>query len=252
VTRCHQRLEIGSEKKAMHLKMLALFAIGLVSAPLTLAAATLTETVSSTFGGNVAMVPDFDPSLGTLDGVSVTIEGNLDLSVLTSPNLVPEGPGVFAPIPYMYSAEVGPQYTGQLFRSIPAGLPSSATGTADGLGDLSSASAFVDENFQFNALSNLTGLDIEGTATGKLSSFISPVAGANLPLAEIMTPPLFVQTQGLPVLLVMSSFDGAMSVEYIYTPPTSPVPLPSSLTLFVLGLAGVGFWQRRLTRSGRA
>jgi hypothetical protein len=200
------------------------------------ARADLTETVGSGFGANLALIPSFDTSLGTLDSVSVSINGLLDLTLETSLNLVPSGAGP-VPVPYPISGLMNLSFSGAAFNSQPPGAVYFINGLADGLGDPTDIYVPINIDFDFTAVTDLTGFTVSNVPGGIFSGTradFAPVP-ASIPLPELDMP-TYIDMSQQPDTLINWDLDGGVLVQYSYTPPSAAsVPEPPSLLLIAAG-----------------
>jgi hypothetical protein len=195
----------------------------------------------------------FNPALGTLDNVGVSISGQLQATVLTSPP--PDGFGGFIPQPYLFSVSMN-------F----AGLPNQAFFTFvnpaeyefSGVAAVPGSTTFVVPftfGFHLNSSTDLVGFApvtsdaaiqpglVSGTRAGFTSSF-ALFMDETLTLGPGNLQSSFATITGL-------SASGAVIVQYDYAPTAPPpaVPEPSSFVLLSTGLVGgVGALHRKLAK----
>lgn len=194
----------------------------------------------------VVGVPAFDPALGTLDRVHVSISGAFTFELE-----LPAG-GTITPILEMEFIRLGPSGFNANAPKIVYATQSNPTQTPSRV--TFQSNFFFDATF--NALTDLIGgaviptLSISGAASGPVlggafrADFIEHVS--MLPVMEVM------RLQPSNFMLAMPiSGAGGLIVTYDYTPPPpppDPVAEPLSLALFGLGLAALGFAVRRKRR----
>jgi hypothetical protein len=208
---------------------------------------------SASFSGltSLTSIQPFNTALGTLTSVEVTIDGDLSATIQTDP-LLDFTTG--APIPTPLTVDVD-----QTFQAVGSTLfvfSDPATyifnGTAIGLGEPETFVSNFIYGFTFNATSDLIGftfpsfsgptlppIDITGTVAG-FEDTASPI------FEELMItePPTVLTGNGVPASY---SSDGAILVEYDYTPTPPPsVSEPGSAMLLGAGLiCGIVFRRRR-------
>ncbi len=218
--------------------------------PSTLAATTLPQFVSIGFSGpsSPMFLPPFHHTLGTLDSVEVTIDGTVSATVQTFP-LVSIG----GPIPSPFSVSVDQNFTGisshSFFSFV---IPSTfvLSGLASGAGEVQSFSVPFVYGLHFDSSTDLLGF----TAVSAIGPAIPPglAYGTLAGFADTFSPLMMefmVMSPGAAENASLASFssEGAILVEYDYTPAPAPVPEPASLLLLGSGLAGAaGAIRRRL------
>jgi len=210
-----------------------------------LASASSVLFVSGTIGGgpisNVDIQP-FNPALGTLTSVEVTITGTVSAQVLTNPMTV-----MGSPIPTPYLVTVSQNFSGGPGNSLFSFLnPASFMLNGIGTGGVQTLTATFTDTFQFNSTTDIvgfSGVSFSSSApevpsalvSGTLSGFqgvapfeiVQTTPGTNSPFGTIQS----------------ASTSGSILIEYDYTPATntSPMPEPASLVLLSAGLAGLAF-----------
>lgn len=219
--------------------------------PSALAATTLTQFVSIGFSGpsSPMFLPPFNHTLGTLDSVEVTIDGTVSALVQTFPLFDGQG----NPIPSPFSVSVDQNFSGISSHSFFSfALPSTfvLSGLASGTGEVQSLSVPFLYGFHFDSSTDLLGF----TAVSASGPAIPPglaygtLAGFTDTFSPLMME-FMVMSPGAAENASLASFssDGAILVQYDYTPAPAPVPEPASLLLFGSGLAGAaGATRRRL------
>jgi len=226
-----------------------LVAIGFVlviGAPRVVRAASISFITS--FSGaptdNIAMTP-FNPALGTLESVGVSIIGTLTVQGIALPLL--DGNGAPIAVPYTISAFQSFDGLGSTYFAFASDAQFFFSGTTVGQQSVFASQAFS-YTFTFNDATDLAGFVIpsaNGPTTpptsiaGLRASFLPPVSNVN---EVVLVQSVLSQQQLLTGLAVSSG--GSITVTYNYTP--TPVPEPASLLLLGSGLVGVGV--RRLRR----
>jgi hypothetical protein len=213
---------------------------GSIAAALLLAtAAAKADQISVTgfsFSGPIDEVSfaAFDPSLGTLDSVSIMLLGTFDVLLAAPPDI-----GIDGPVSYADTADFGQNFTGfglAGFRTTLSLDTFPGDGMSDGVGDPNDVIGAFDYTITFNAASDLTGFgdSSDGSIeTGTLAGFLAQPDATTI--SEII---LDEATAPLGTVEEVTA-DGSGIVTYSYTPassgpPSGPasVPEPSSLALF--------------------
>jgi hypothetical protein len=201
---------------------------------------------------NTFEIQPFNPSLGTLDSVNVTIDGEITGTILTLPNLVPDGAGGFIPMGLPYIATISQNFAGSPFSFSSQAM---IIATSAGLGEGDPIALLFDYGFTFGSLSNLTGFTTtSGGISGGTTSLPPVLIDGTLNGWESSILPLIIEipyvtasvTGGAEPVIPDLSENGALIVQYNYETPT-PVstPEPRTLSLMACGLAGLLLASRR-------
>lgn len=235
---------------------------GALIALLPLAASAEVAFVNRDFSvanfGSIGLTP-FDPALGTLDSVNVSIDGSLVVQGFSGPNLVPVGGGALVPAPYSFQV-----LATQDFFGVPGGryftFGSDAqyflSGVASGAGESFQMVMGFSYDFTFNATTDnvLGGFTIPSLAPQGVSAFNPPttVIGTRAGFVE----PEFSIVEQVDLVMSGTALDarvnvfglqaqGAILMQYNYTPHAAPIPEPQTYALLFAGLAVLGFSRRR-------
>ena len=203
--------------------------------------------------GFIGLTP-FDPSLGTLTSVDVSIQGQLSATLQTFQN--PCAPAGVCPLPYL--AAIDQNFFGLAGRYFTFGSNAEFqfTGLASGAGESLPLIETYTYNFTFNSFTDLVGFAVLNPSFGGPASLFLPPITVNgtvsgfqqsiIPINEVDE----VVSPGATAGGVLTGLTdaGSISITYNYTPPPPPtVPEPSSLLLLVCGLPAV-FFRSRLLR----
>jgi hypothetical protein len=221
----------------------------LLALPALASATTLTEFTSGNITGSSSLtgIAGFNPALGTLTSVEVTITGTLSATLLTTPTIGPGG----VPIPMPYTVSINQNFTGSPSHDLFSfASPSTFMFSGISTGGTQVVTSTFNYTFHFNGTTDIVGfagvsasgsapLIPPGLAFGTLAGF----TGSAIPLSElVLTSP------GVSVgaTVTSASSTGGILVEYDYTPAsTAPVPEPCGFMLLGVGFAGLAFASRR-------
>lgn len=249
--------KLGSGGIGMDRARLLALAIGLALAAPAAGAVTLQQIVGDSFSGSVDTLSfaSFDPALGTLDRVNVSITGTLVLQASSQINVV-SGPGGSFPSPIAVAATVTQSFTPIGINNRGFEFATSAqflfNSVASGSGELVTFSTPFSYDFAFTALTDLIGFAIPGfsgptipptSVIGLRGDFLDlapPLDGEEI---QILTQSQIGSLTGL--LGGVITAGGAVLVTYVYTPPVVEVAEPEALALFGLTALGLCWCRRR-------
>lgn len=214
--------------------ILAVIALALIVAPVAMAnSVTYNTTIGTTatnFSGATGSLSQFDPSLGTLTAVKITLTGN-GSTVLT---VTAQNPDYATVLTALYT-DVG------LLLTDPGDVAVHNLQTVTGGPAVDEFDPLtVNYGFPYNSGSqslNSGDLSVTQTLNSNLSSFIGlgtvtfDLAGA-ASTTESFTGGEFIAGQN-------TDAGAGVTIEYDYTPPPSGTPEPGTLTLFGTGLLGL-------------
>jgi hypothetical protein len=219
-------------------------------------AAVITQT--STFLSapvSAVFLNSFDPSLGTLDRVELSLAGAVVIQVDTPPLSTGFPP---QPIPYSFDLMLEQGFEGQgsfdvafAFDALYLGINGLATG-AGGVVVLPPIPFLFDVTFDATtdipgiATPSFVGPDAVPPVFGRREDFLSPIPGFSTPLAgEHSLNPVFLGSTGPAVTpRIVPGLSMTATLRYFYTAAVN-VPEPSGL--FLLGL-GMAFFRARRAR----
>jgi hypothetical protein len=181
----------------------------------------------------------FDPSLGTLNRVSVSITGALSIQVIPeAPNIV-DGFGDVGPYPAQVGAGLSFTALSQSllggFSTVVDPAPTVGLGLSDGtMAPYQIVIPLYADSFTFNATTDLIGfaLGTLGDAEkARLSDFIANPYGTPL---ELVTLDAQLLAATIPGVITSVSFAGSGLIEYDYTPAPPVTSVPDSTSTLVL------------------
>jgi len=187
--------------------------------------------------GDVISITPFDPALGTLDRVNVSVSGTFDVLTLPPANIVQA-----TPIPYSFtisaSQSFAPLFAGRGFDTTLAPSFIQPGNLALGLGGVQPVAIPFDDSFTFTAASDLVGFTATtagGLISGRRSGFLPSISPPGLPIEEVITESAMFVSGELPVQVVNVTPAGAGFITYAYTPATA-LPEPASVGTFGFGI----------------
>jgi hypothetical protein len=207
----------------------------------------------------------FDPQLGVLERVEVSLSGTMFVQAFASPQ--PDGRGGFVPYSFAMLTElvaITPGGDGFEFGSNAQWLESfQVTGNGE---DVAAARAFG-LSFEFDELSDLIGFTLPDvvagftqpptTIIGRRGNYLEDLVNELLGIQQLFLVPGLPAVIGAPVPVVVTGaeFDGLARLAYVYQ-PHQDVPEPAGLLLMALGLGGLRLASRSrpalmVTRPGR-
>jgi hypothetical protein len=199
------------------------------------------------------LLNSFDPNLGTLNRVELSLSGQIVVTVETPPNLSPMG----VPLPYQFQVRLEQSLQGQgdfdvgfLLDALYFEPPQVATGAG---GVVQIVQPFL---FQvvFDATTDLpgishpsfTGPDVVPPVFGRREDFVSAIPGISTPLLALheLNPVLVFSTGPslTPLILPNGTLNAALLYDF-----TPVVRAPEPGTLLLLGLALVLVARRKRT-----
>jgi hypothetical protein len=232
----------------------ALLVLGLIlgaSTPASALTITQAHTFSATTFDTIGVTP-FDPGLGTLDRVLVSIDGFLTVAGVTGRNVLP-GP-LPVPIGYLYQVVVNQDVFGLGGGYFEFVSPARFlfTDFASGQGEGFAFATSYGYDFTFTQLTDLLGFTLASVSTSAgvlippfgIAGTTGDFAGSPSPLDQIVltqqaaVAPGFVPNQ-TPTQITAFSTAGTLQIIYDYTPAVL-VPGPAGAALMATGLALAG------------
>ena len=220
----------------------SLWANSAIAGLVTIAASSF----SNTQVGFIGLTP-FDPALGTLDSVNVTINGQITVTGSTTPQFVGSPP---VPQPYPYQVNVTQDFDGLGGQFFSFNNPALFifNSVASGGGEPFQLSRPFSYGFTFDSTTDLSGLVVPSFSgpvappiiSGTRADFLKTDGALNQILLSHTAVPVG------PIILSSAVASGALIVQYNYTPAQAgEVSEPGALALFGVALAVLGFRRRR-------
>lgn len=211
---------------------------------------------SQSFSGTTVPigVSPFDPTLGTLDSVNVTISGVLSVSGL-APALPSGVPGQF--LPYFYRVFVGQDFSGLGGSYFDFQQPAdfSFNGSTSGTGENFTLTRAFSYSFTFTSTTDLVGFAFFSSTgpnspppsvNGLRSDFVESLASPNQILLTHTATGMALN--GLVPIPMNWNSEGALTIQYNYTPVPVPEPAAFALLAVGIGVLGAGRLRRRIGR----
>jgi hypothetical protein len=218
--------------------IVAAAAAGIAAWSTSASALQIIRSESFAFGGSVLAsfgFREFDPSLGTLDRVDISITG-----MFASTVFVP--PGTLLPIVTLTLSNGGPRgfsFNGDALLTLD---PLVDPGPPSSQGHLGLVSTFFTIGLAFTSQSDLVGFS-PVTVTSTNGGVVPPSGTSDKrsdfeALQPIGFIGIFENMQLSPLTFPTGSFlgNGSVLVTYIYTPAATSIPAPPAGVLFALGL----------------
>jgi hypothetical protein len=189
-------------------------------------------------------VTPFDPSLGTLDSVDVTINGVLIVSGFAPMNGTFAPTGEFIPVPYNYRVDVTQDFDGLGSSFFDFSTPATVMlpGFSPGVASPFTLVTPFTYTFEFNAFTDIIGFDFPSVSSGVIPPLTGVIgtrsgfldSGAPLNLVLMTQLATGVPLEGVLPLVTSAESAGSILLQYNYTPRA--VPEPAAAVLIALGL----------------
>jgi len=206
---------------------------------------------------DIVSITPFNPALGTLDAVNVSISGLLAINGITGLSYSYGSMGTIVPQPFQYQITVTQDFFGLGGGLFEFNTPAEFYYGVYAPGYPSVPFAYQTSftyDFSFDELTdNFWGFDIPTTTgatipplqvIGNRENFVDTFAF--LGQLQILQT-LMVTGAEPPISIAANVYGGFINIEYEYTPyqQTSPVPEPSTLLLLGSGMAGLAVLRKR-------
>jgi hypothetical protein len=224
------------------------------------AAALMQVTGFSGIGPALVDYPSFDPALGALQRIDVSITGSLIVRGLSQLNLIPTPSGPI-PAPVPLTAVIQQDFSALAGRGFDFATPATyiLNSLATGLGEAVTLTVPFSYDFAFTDLTDLIGFAIPGFSgptipptlvAGQRSDFLDLAA----PLDDLPIQMLLLTSPSSTIGLIAPTAEsvGVLRVTYTYNEalPTPGVEVAEPGSLAVLGFACLGLLRARCRAQG--
>ena len=190
----------------------------------------------------------FNPTLGNLTGVTITLTSDYDVTVTVNATNTSEDEFSFETVTFFAETTnpFGQSLTGSVISDLlPTSTTFSASCTVIALGGTCNDSQSSNNN-AFNGAASLTEplASFSGFGTFALTAAMSSALAPRVNPDNMTNPGSFADNATFNGSLV-HNWSGSVKVEYTYDPFVTPVPEPLSLYLLATGLGGIALFRRR-------